>query len=220
MLEVGPDPRGGRIGCLNWPEAFSYRPEAEFDLCHDGGELHLRFRVRENAVRAVCAADREHAWEDSCVEFFFDPHGDGSYYNLECTCIGKLYLCRGEGRHGREFLPEAAYAAIRRRCSLGTEPFGLRESPTAWEVERVLVMFQEKRFKVRQRVLFAEQTPDTLLKVGIAGVKLDGLHFGELLNQGFINNEVLVAVLSWRLVLMLTNALSEKLRHPEMWIAQ
>ena len=135
MLEVGPDPRGGRIGCLNWPEAFSYRPEAEFDLCHAGGELHLRFRVRENAVRAVCAADREHAWEDSCVEFFFDPHGDGSYYNLECTCIGKLYLCRGEGRHGREFLPEAAYAAIRRRCSLGTEPFGLRESPTAWEVE-------------------------------------------------------------------------------------
>ena len=135
MLEVGPDPRGGRIGCLNWPEAFPYRPEAEFDLCHDGGELHLRFRVKEDAVRAVCAADREHAWEDSCVEFFFDPHGDGSYYNLECTCIGKLYLCRGEGRHGREFLPEAAYTAIRRRCSLGTEPFGLREAPTAWEVE-------------------------------------------------------------------------------------
>ena len=135
MLEVGPDPRGGRIGCLNWPEAFPYRPEAEFDLCHDGGELHLRFRVKEDAVRAVCAADREHAWEDSCVEFFFDPHGDGTYYNLECTCVGKLYLCRGEGRHGREFLPEAAYAAIRRRCSLGTEPFGLREAPTAWEVE-------------------------------------------------------------------------------------
>ena len=135
MLEVGPDPRGGRIGCLNWPDAFPYRPEAEFDLCHDGGELHLRFRVKEDAVRAVCAADREHAWEDSCVEFFFDPHGDGTYYNLECTCIGKLYLCRGEGRHGREFLPEAAYTAIRRRCSLGTEPFGLRESPTAWEVE-------------------------------------------------------------------------------------
>ena len=135
MLEVGPDPRSGRIGCLNWPEAFPYRPEAEFDICHSGEALHLRFRVKEDAVRAVCAADREHAWEDSCVEFFFDPHGDGSYYNLECTCIGKLYLCRGEGRHGREFLPEAAYAAIRRRCSLGTEPFGLREVPTAWEVE-------------------------------------------------------------------------------------
>ena len=135
MLEVGPDPRGGRIGCLNWPEAFPYRPEAEFDLCHDGGELHLRFRVKEDAVRAVCAADREHAWEDSCVEFFFDPHGDGTYYNLECTCTGWLYLCRGTGRHGREFLPEAAYAAISRRCSLGREPFGLRPGPTAWEVE-------------------------------------------------------------------------------------
>ena len=135
MLQVSGEPRSGRIACLNWPDAFPYRPEAEFDLCHDGGELHLRFRVKEDAVRAVCAADREHSWEDSCVEFFFDPHGDGTYYNLECTCTGWLYLCRGTGRHGREFLPEAAYAAISRRCSLGREPFGLRPGPTAWEVE-------------------------------------------------------------------------------------
>lgn len=135
MLEVSREPRSGRIACLNWPDAFPYRPEASFDIRHSGDALQLHFRVREDAVRAVCAADREHAWEDSCVEFFFDPHGDGTYYNLECTCTGWLYLCRGTGRHGREFLPEAAYAAISRRCSLGREPFGLRPGPTAWEVE-------------------------------------------------------------------------------------
>lgn len=135
MLEVSGEARSGRIACLNWPEAFPYRPEVAFDIRHSGDVLHLRFRVEEQAVRAVCAADREHAWEDSCVEFFFDPHGDGTYYNLECTCTGQLYLCRGTGRHGREFLPEAAYAAISRRCSLGREAFGLRDEPTAWTVE-------------------------------------------------------------------------------------
>ena len=134
MLQVGREPRSGEIACLNWPEAFPYRPEASFSIWHGGDELHLCFHVREDAVRAVCTADREHAWEDSCVEFFFAPRPDGLYFNLECTCTGKLYLCSGTGRHGREFLPETAYAAIRRRCSLGAEAFGLRQEPTDWDV--------------------------------------------------------------------------------------
>ena len=135
MLEVGREARSGRIGCVNWPEAFPYRPEVSFDIFHTGDALHLAFRVKEDAVRAVCAADREHAWEDSCVEFFFEPVEKGPYFNLECTCTGQIYLCRGTGRQGREMLPERAYSAISRRCSLGREPFGLREEPTAWEVE-------------------------------------------------------------------------------------
>ena len=134
MLQVCREARTERIGCLNWPDAFPYRPEAEFDISHSGDALHLTFRVREDAVRACCTADREHAWEDSCVEFFFAPRADGIYYNLECTCTGRLYLCRGEGRHGREILPEAAYAGILRRPSLGTAPFGLREEPTDWSL--------------------------------------------------------------------------------------
>ena len=134
MLQVGRDPRRERIACLNWSEAFPCRPEVSFDIFHSGDALHLLYRVREDAVRAVCAADREHVWEDSCVEFFFAPRADGVYYNLECTCTGKVLLCRGTGRNGRESLPQAAYDGIVRRCSLGTAPFGLREEPTAWEV--------------------------------------------------------------------------------------
>ncbi len=134
MLQVTREPRRERIGCLNWPEAFPYRPEVSFDISHSGDCLHLHFRVQEAAVRAVCAADGEHSWEDSCVEFFFAPREDGLYYNLECTCIGKIYLCQGSGRHGRERLPDARCAGIRRSCSLGELPFGLREEPVAWEV--------------------------------------------------------------------------------------
>ena len=134
MLQVSREPRRERLGCLNWPEAFPYRPEVTFDIWHTGDELHLHFRVQEAAVRAVCAADREHSWEDSCVEFFFEPRENGPYFNLECTCTGQILLCCGMGRHGRESLPETAYSAISRRCSLGREPFGLREEPTAWEL--------------------------------------------------------------------------------------
>lgn len=134
MLQISRQARVERIGCLNWPEAFPYRPDVTFELFHDGASLHLTFRVREKAVRAVCAADQERVWEDSCVEFFFAPRADGFYYNLECTCTGKLYLCRGTERHGRESLPQAAYDAIVRRCSLGDAPFGLRTEQTTWEL--------------------------------------------------------------------------------------
>ena len=91
---------------------------------------------------------------------------------------------------------------------------------TAWKVERAAVVLQEERLKVRQRVLLAKQTPDAVFEVGIAIVKLDGLHFGKLINQGFVNDEILLAVLSWRLVLMLAYALLQEFRHPEMRIAQ
>ena len=132
MLEVCREPRRERIGCLNWPDAFPYRPDVSFEVSHSDTALHLLFRVQEDAVRAVCAADGEHAWEDSCVEFFFAPGEEGEYYNLECTCTGRLLLCRGTGRAGRLPLPEALLRGISRRSSLGIEPFGLREEPTAW----------------------------------------------------------------------------------------
>lgn len=134
MLQISREARNEKIACLNWPEAFPYRPEVSLDIFHSSDALHLHFRVREQAVRAVCAADREPVWKDSCVEFFFAPREDGLYYNLECSCTGKLYLCIGEGRHDREFLPETAYAGISRHPSLGTGPFGLLERPTSWEL--------------------------------------------------------------------------------------
>ena len=132
MLQVGRDPRRGRIGCLNWPDAFPYAPEVSFEISHSGAWMRLLFRVREDAVRAECAADGERVWEDSCVEFFFAPRADGLYYNLECTCTGRILLCRGSGRHGREPLDASLLRGIRRCSSLGEAPFGLRETPADW----------------------------------------------------------------------------------------
>ena len=66
------------------------------------------------------------------------PADDGLYYNIECSCIGKIYMCCGGDRHDREFLPEEAYRGIIREGSLGMEPFALREGPQEWEMRLVI----------------------------------------------------------------------------------
>ena len=91
---------------------------------------------------------------------------------------------------------------------------------TSGEVETIIVMFQEQRFKMRQCVLFTKQAPDAVFELGITGVELNCLQSGKLFNQGFVDNEVLVAVLPWGLVLMVADALPKELGHPEVRIAK
>ncbi len=122
------------IACVNWPDDFPYAPKVSVELWHSGDCLHLRYKVQENAVRAVCGQDRENIWEDSCVEFFFMPEGSDKYYNVECNAVGKIYMACGKCRSDREFLPQEAYDAVVRRSSLGEEAFGIKEGPAEWEV--------------------------------------------------------------------------------------
>ena len=96
--------------------------------------LHIHYMVDEAAVVARCTADGQHVWEDSCVEFFFDPEGKGEYYNLECSCTGWIYLCKGTGRCGRIPLDDTALKSIKRRCTLPQEAFGLLGERTQWEL--------------------------------------------------------------------------------------
>ena len=91
---------------------------------------------------------------------------------------------------------------------------------TSGEVERLVVVLQEERFEVCQCVLLAEQAPYSVFVVRIAVVELYGFYFGKLLNQSLIDGEILLSVLSWRFVLMLTNALLQELRHLEVRIPQ
>ena len=71
-----------------------------------------------------------------------------------------------------------------------------------------------------QRVLFTEQSPNSVFEVGIAVAELNSLHFCKLFNQGLINDKVLIAVPSRRFVLMFTNTLFQKLRHLEVRITE
>ena len=75
----------------------------------------------------------------------------------------------------------------------------------AWEVERMVIMFQEERLKMSQRILFAKQSPDMVFAVTkVTAIKLDALQFGKLLNQSIINNKLLIPIPSGRLELMLS----------------
>ena len=93
-------------------------------------------------------------------------------------------------------------------------------SVTAGEMVRPAVMLQEERFKVRQRVLFTKQSPDAVFTVWTASVKLYLLQFCKLPYQCFVNDKMLLAIHARRLILMLADALTQKLRHLEIWIAE
>lgn len=132
-MQISKKPQRYPIACCNWPE-FSAQCEAGVELSHSSDMLHIHYMVDEAAVVARCTADGQHVWEDSCVEFFFDPEGKGEYYNLECSCTGWIYLCKGTGRCGRIPLDDTALKSIKRRCTLPQEAFGLLEERTQWEL--------------------------------------------------------------------------------------
>ncbi len=121
------------LDCRNW-KGFCEDCKASADIWHDSKTIHLVFHVDEPSVRGVCTADGQNVWEDSCVEFFFAPYDDGIYYNIECSCTGKLLMASGTGRNDRCALPPESYALVRRHASLGEEAFGLRLERTSWDL--------------------------------------------------------------------------------------
>lgn len=132
-MQISKKPQRYPIACCNWPE-FTAQCEAGVELSHSSDMLHIHYMVDEAAVVARCTADGQHVWEDSCVEFFFDPEGKGEYYNLECSCTGWIYLCKGTGRCGRIPLDDTALKSIKRRCTLPQEAFGVLGERTQWEL--------------------------------------------------------------------------------------
>ena len=128
------------IDTLNWADAFPYLPSVKFGIAHNSECILLHYIVEEKSVRAVGGHDRDHMWEDSCVEFFCAPgaEGDDRYYNLETNCIGHLYACIGSSRSPREFLPDQCYEGVKRWASIGNEPFEEKMEKTKWELALVI----------------------------------------------------------------------------------
>ena len=121
-----------KIDIVDWPEKFPYKPTVEFALAHTGTSILIDYRVVEKTSRAAAGEDLGKVWEDSCVEFFSSPDGK-VYYNLECNCIGKVLLAKGESRHDRQPAPAEVLAKIERWASLGDKPFAEKKAGP-WEV--------------------------------------------------------------------------------------
>jgi len=123
-----------QISTVNWAKEFPYCPDVRFAIATCEDAILVHYKVKERSVRAAATQDHGKVWEDSCVEFFSCPAGDGVYYNVECSCIGKLLIAAGSDRNVRESAPAEVMASVDRWATLGNEPFETRDEETEWEV--------------------------------------------------------------------------------------
>lgn len=98
----------GEISTYHWEPNPRYRPKTFFQLCivkNRGFILHML--TRENFIRATYENRDDPVYQDSCMEFFFNPFPEsGKYINLEINPNG-AYLCEiGAGKGCRTFVKE------------------------------------------------------------------------------------------------------------------
>ncbi|NQU38735.1 MAG: carbohydrate-binding family 9-like protein [Lentisphaerae bacterium] len=73
-------------------EGGDQRPAVRARLGHGGSTLCGIFHVNDRYVRSVRTGFQADVCNDSCVEFFFEPAGDGAYFNFEFSAGGAM-LC-------------------------------------------------------------------------------------------------------------------------------
>jgi hypothetical protein len=126
------------IDVINW-DAFSYRPKVSFRIAHANNQIWLKYYVNEKSILAEVSAINGGVANDSCVEFFFDPQGDGNYYNFEFSCIGVTHLAYGPKRKERVFIaPEIIEKEIEVNSSLGNQPFAEKSGDFTWEMTIII----------------------------------------------------------------------------------
>ncbi len=126
------------IDCCNWPKEYPYRPKASFRIFHDEKNLYIKFDVTENDIHAVIDKDFGEVWTDPCVEFFVSPTCDTNYYNIECTCTGKLLIAWHPQGEPKKNLPTEILDNVIRHPSLGHECFSLRKGENSWSLVEII----------------------------------------------------------------------------------
>ncbi|SDE73751.1 Carbohydrate-binding family 9 [Pricia antarctica] len=126
------------IGVLNW-EAFAYAPKVQFRIARNKNDIWLKYYVTEDNILAKHTDTNSAVSKDSCVEFFFDPLGNGNYYNFEINCIGTIHLAYGSGRNDRKYVdPMVIQKYIKAESSLGNRPFAEKTGGHTWEMTIVI----------------------------------------------------------------------------------
>lgn len=125
--------KGHNIRIINW-KSHGYKPVVRFNIAYSDNEVFLKYYITENSVKAEKTKSNEMVCEDSCVEFFVSPAGDGIYYNFEFNPIGTILLGSGHGRSDSVRASENHISLIRRITSLGTEPFTEIKGKVIWNI--------------------------------------------------------------------------------------
>jgi len=124
------------LECLNWPEAYPYKPEVSFCCNIEDELLHIRYEVSEQSVRAEESVSGNPVYKDSCVEFFIKPLADDAhYYNFEWNAIGAMDLSYRTGRNDPENAPDSVLSSVAAVSSLGNEPFTEKIGETHWTLD-------------------------------------------------------------------------------------
>ena len=76
-------------------------------ITYDPLSLRVRLRAVEKHIRAEYTSPLSPVHQDSCLEFFFMPEGDGRYFNFEINPNGCLHIGFGSGRQDRAVLSPA-----------------------------------------------------------------------------------------------------------------
>lgn len=109
------------INIMPWPGEGPV-PEVSFRIAHNGTAIFLQYMVKEEAVKAVYLQPNDPVYRDSCVEFFVDIAGEGTYYNFEFNCIGTCLSAYGPATRGeRKYRSAEEIATIRRGTVIKTE---------------------------------------------------------------------------------------------------
>ena len=87
-------------------EYGGFLPPSEAKIAFDGCVFHVFFKAWEKNIRVVTHQSNGPVWEDSCLEFFFNPVPtmDSRYLNFEINAEGVMLLGLGAGREGRKLL--------------------------------------------------------------------------------------------------------------------
>lgn len=126
------------IDLKNWDE-FQYEPKVQFRIAHSNNQIWLKYYVKEKSILAAVTETNGPVAGDSCVEFFFDPQGNGNYYNFEFSCIGTAHLAYGPARQKRVYVePAIIEKEILVNSSLGNQPFIENTGEHTWEMTIVI----------------------------------------------------------------------------------
>ena len=125
------------IESINW-EQYPYCPDVKFRIAYTSSSILLHFKVDEKCVRGIYAEANKPVYKDSCVEFFISPSNDGTYYNIECNCIGYILMCCRGGGKREEIAPLESVEKILRWSTLGRDPFEERVEDTEWELALII----------------------------------------------------------------------------------
>jgi hypothetical protein len=142
---------------INWDD-FSYKPDVEFAIGYTENEILLKYYVTEEHFKAEKTVSNQMVCEDSCVEFFVSPAGDGIYYNIEFNGISTCLLGAGTARENNTKADPEIISKIRRKSSLGNDPLTAREGKISWTITIAIppeIFFHHKIQKLEGRTFRA-----------------------------------------------------------------